>query len=63
MPLLRMAQSPPVIETHWLVEQLADRSRRAVTAADPSGDCQRDLRGERHSRAAAAALEARLPLG
>ena len=63
VPLLRMAQSPPVIETHWLSSNSADRSRRAVAAADPSGDCQRDLRGERHSRAVAAALEARLPLG
>ena len=64
VPLLRMAQAPPVIEAALdQVEQPADRSRRAVAAAGPAGGCQRDLRGDRHARAVAAALEARLPLG
>ena len=45
------------------VEQPADRSRRAVAAADPAGGHQRDLRRHRHARALAAAVEARLPLG
>ena len=63
-PLVRMRQAPPVIDVHFRADrQQPDRPRRAVAAADPAGGVQRDLRDQRHARAVAAAVEARVPLG
>ncbi len=64
VPLLRLAQTPPVIEAHWVkTQQPAHRPRRAVAAADPAGHHQRHRARHGHARAVAAAQQARLPLG